>query len=55
MTEKEIKILKERYDEHFQKYWSKPDGSTKFNPISLDEFKKRLSESETFLKKFGKL
>ena len=55
MTEKELKILKERYDQKFKKYWSKPDGSIKFQPISLDEFKKRLSQSETFYNDFGKL
>ena len=44
MTEEELKILKEKYDEKFLKYWSKRDGSSKFQPISMEEFKKRLND-----------
>lgn len=46
MTEKELKILKEKYDEQFLKYWSKRDGSSKFKSISMEEFKKRLTDEE---------
>ena len=46
MTEEELKILKEKYDEKFLKYWSKRDGSSKFQPISMEEFKKRLKDED---------
>ena len=46
MTEKELKILKEKYDEQFLKYWSKGDGPSKFQPITMKEFKKRLTDEE---------
>ena len=46
MTEKELKILKEKYDEKFLKYWSKKDGSSKFQLISMKELKKRLTDEE---------
>ena len=41
ITEAEIKVLKAKYDKDFLRYWRKPDGSTKFKPISMDEFKSR--------------
>jgi len=46
MTEEELKILKEKYDEKFLKSWSKRDGSSNFQPISMEEFKKRLTDEE---------
>ena len=35
---------KEKYDEQFLKYCSKRDGSSKFKPISMKDFKKRFTD-----------
>ena len=41
LTQKEIQMLKAKYDKDFLKYWRKPDGSSKYSVISMDEFKRR--------------
>ena len=41
ITSTELLVLKQQYDKDFLRYWRKPDGSSKFKPISMDAFKSR--------------
>jgi hypothetical protein len=41
ITSMELLALKAQYDKDFLRYWRKPDGSSKFKPISMDAFKMR--------------
>ena len=41
ITSTELLALKHQYDKDFLRYWRKPDGSSKFKPISMDAFKSR--------------
>lgn len=50
--EEELLILKKKYDESFIKYWTSGDNPPKFQPISLNEFRKRLKQL-WFYKKYG--
>jgi hypothetical protein len=41
ITSTELLALKHQYDKDFLRYWRRPDGSSKFKPISIDAFKSR--------------
>ena len=46
--------LKAHYDTCFKKYWGEKEGrSSKFAPISIKEFERRINESEEFARKWG--
>jgi hypothetical protein len=46
--------LKAHYDTCFKKYWGEKEGRpSKFAPISIREFEKRIKESEEFARKWG--
>ena len=61
ITSTELLALKQQYDKDFLRYWRKPDGSSKFKPISMDAFKSRffkplkrgISNSKIQNQKFG--
>jgi hypothetical protein len=44
LSEIQWKKLKDEYDKDFEKYWTYKD-KVKFGPISMEEFKKRYSNS----------
>lgn len=51
----ELIDCKMKYDKAFIKYWSaRGRGNSKFQPISLEEFKERLRNKD-FFEKYGKL
>jgi hypothetical protein len=54
ISESQLLKLKERYDKAFIKYWTAGNNPPKFNPISMEEFKKRLDNPE-FFEKYGRL
>ena len=39
---KEMLLLKKQYDIDYLQYWRRPDGTSKYSTISMDEFKARL-------------
>ena len=53
LSEAQLIKLKERYDKDFIKYWTAGKNPPKFNPISMEEFKERLTKPE-FFEKYGR-
>lgn len=49
ISEEQLVNLKKRYDEDFVCYWTAGSKPPKFRPISMDEFKNRLKNTD-FLK-----
>jgi hypothetical protein len=56
LTDDDFIILKSRYDNEYQKYWTYRNNPPKFNVISMEEFKQRLIKYPTyFFKKYGEI